>query len=114
MSKEKYASLKLKAQGWREKALQGQVEIAQLAVDNENLVQQLANNNFTEENEQLKKQLRELTLNNRQTEFEQERNLLRKDTEIDRLSASLEDYKERYKEERADNKDLRKMIRNNS
>jgi len=107
MSKEKYASLKLKAQGWREKALQGQAEV-------ENLVHQLANNNFTEENEQLKKQLRELTLNNRQTEFEQERNLLRKDTEIDRLSASLDDYKERYKEERADNKDLRKMIRNNS
>ena len=95
MSKEKYASLKLKAQGWREKALKYKTELEQLSLDNESMVQQLSNNTFAEENELLKKQIRDLSFDKRQCEFDCERSLLRKDTEIDRLSASLQDYKER-------------------
>jgi chromosome segregation ATPase len=44
------------------------------------------------------------------TNFDTERLLLRKDAEIDRLTCSLDDYKERYKEVREECKDLRKEL----
>ena len=43
--------------------------------------------------------------------FKQERELVRKNGEIDRLKMALSDYKERYQEIREDNKELRRATR---
>ena len=53
------------------------------------------------ENNKLKKKVNKLNTDN-------QREILKRDTELDRIKASLEDYKERYKEIRDDNKELRK------
>ena len=62
--------------------------------------------------------LEELEINNKELtdeiktiHYENERVIMRKDAEIDRLKLSLEDYKERYKEIREDNKELRRSNR---
>ena len=56
------------------------------------------------ENSKLKKKMNKLNTDN-------QREILKRDTELDRIRASLEDYKERYKEIRDDNKELRKNLK---
>ena len=99
VSREKYEYLKKKAYKWKEYA----EELNQISEEELKLRSQLKNT--TEE-------LRVLQNKYGRIAFEHESQLIRKDAEIYRLKASLEDYKERYKEIRDDNKELRKSSRN--
>ena len=85
MSKEKYEIMRIRAQNWCSKVIECE-----------------------EENELLLARVKELEKNNSKIDFEHEKILMRKDAEIERLKSSLEDYKERYAELKADYKDLRK------
>jgi hypothetical protein len=74
-----------------------------------------SNSNILAENSQLKNNIKELnakiTIMERETatiEFQHEKQLLQKDSQIERYKTSLEDYKERYYELKEDNKELRK------
>lgn len=104
MSREKYEAMKVKAQGWMEKAIQYEGEIERLTYENQQLGEALSEALSTDPPEVPERDMKK--------EIEYERILMRKDVEIDRLKASLEDYKERYKEIRDDNKEFRKMSRN--
>jgi len=128
MSKEKYERLKEKAYGWRSKAIEYEGEIERLNLENEEMAEKVQefNDNYnccTEDfehkieilqtsNNELQKQIKEFYKDMAKSDFNQEKIILKKDTEIDRLRSSLDDYKERYKEVREDNKDLRKLSRN--
>ena len=63
------------------------------------------------QNDELLVQYKALTNDITKMDFNYEKIVLKKDTEIDRLSSYLDDYKERYREIREDNKELRKISR---
>ena len=74
-----------------------------------------SNSNILAENSHLKNNIKQLhekiNIMERETttiEFQHEKQLLHKDSQIERYKTSLEDYKERYNELREDYKELRK------
>ena len=116
VNRTKYDTIKRKAEQWRNKALEAFDEIQELR---EELAR--VHNGEGNDSEELDKLTRERdslvtevsTLRRRMGDevFKQERELVRKNGEIDRLKMSLSDYKERYQEIREDNKELRKSVR---
>ena len=106
--------MKEKAAQWREKALEMEEGLTDLRLEHEELQERLKNVPIPEHLEttlrELRRELRELQRQKDKGELDHERQLLRRDAENDRLKASLEDYKDRYKEIRDDNKDLRHSI----
>ena len=114
VSRKKYDNIKRKAIQWREKAMNAEEVICNLKDD----IQQLKltengenSNQLQQEYEQTLRENKELEEKLRDASFRQERELFRRDSEIDRLRMTLEDYKDRYKEIREDNKELRKSTR---
>ncbi len=115
VSRDKYEKIKIKAIKWRDKAIEGENIISNLYKEIKELHLRVDNrsnemDNFIEiehENNELRKELKSLTTKLSKTDFELERQMMRKDSEIDRLKAYLEDVKERYREVREDNKELR-------
>jgi|TARA_B110000483_G_C17833289_1_gene403656 chromosome segregation ATPase len=85
---EKYKSLKQRNAKIKQRALELETQVENIA-EMEKIIY-----NYKEQIKQLS--------------YEHERQIMYKDTEIDRLKISLEDYKERYKEIRDDNKELRR------
>jgi chromosome segregation ATPase len=110
MSTDKYEKMKAKAKSWMEKASEYENEIEKLL---EILKDKDNDTVLLEENNKLKNTLTDLEKSYAKLEINMERNIMRKDAEIDRLKVSLEDYRERYKEIRDDNKELRKELRKN-
>ena len=113
ISRKKYQTIKRKAEQWREKAFDACDEIQALQEeldsqkgDNPELLRKLKleKNTLTKEIGSLRRRMRDEI-------FKQEREICRKNGEIDRLNMSLNDYKERYQEIREDNKELRKSAR---
>jgi hypothetical protein len=107
MSRAKYEEIKLKATKWMEKAIEYEGEIDRLT----NMLSE-QNDDGIEAQNSLRNDLITLEKAYTKLELDSERTIMRKDAEIDRLKASLEDYKERYREMREDNKELRKSSRN--
>jgi regulator of replication initiation timing len=103
VNRTKYDTIKRKAEQWRNKALEAFDEIQELR---EALAR--VHNGEGNDSEELDKLTRERdslvtevsTLRRRMGDevFKQERELVRKNGEIDRLKMSLSDYKERYQE----------------
>lgn len=120
VKRRKYEDIKDKASQWRDKALDYQERNENLIKENEQLIEENdklqdniaecpaprspdhtledENTSLRRENKSLGKKIRLLEDKNSKEHFELERQLLRKEGEVDRLNASLEDYKERYKE----------------
>ena len=110
MSTDKYEKMKAKAKSWMDKASEYENEIEKLL----EIIKDKDNDTvLLEENNKLKNTLTDLEKSYAKLEINMERNIMRKDAEIDRLKVSLEDYRERYKEIRDDNKELRKELRKN-
>lgn len=104
VSKDKYQSMKDKASKWRETALKFQETNEELLAECQTLRDRI------KDVDDLINDLRVLQKQKDKSDLEHERQLLRKDAENDRLKASLEDYKERYREIRDDNKELRNSM----
>ena len=102
VSRNKYDNIKSKAEKWRNKAMEtiNDVEDMQLKLDE-----------HVSNIEKLRIDNDDMTKNLRNIQFQHERIICRKEAEVDRLNMNLADYKERYKEVRDDNKDLRKSGR---
>lgn len=114
VKREKYDTIKRKATQWRLKALEALEEVERLRIENDKLksvetTEELEH--LRSENKELETEIIGLQKQVSKSGFEQERILLRKNGEIDRLRVALEDYKERYKEVREDNRELRKGVR---
>lgn len=133
VNREKYEIVKEKASQWRDKALdyKGRYENIleeneKLMVQNDELEDKIDNTHESRKIEQvpdagkeqeisdLKKEIKSLNKKIRMSEdkhakehFDLERQLLRKEGEADRLNASLDDYKERYKEVRDEIRQMR-------
>jgi len=131
VKREKYENIKDKAEQWRDKALEYK-DISQtleteneelleeierlddkLAVDNDEPDQELVReNNILRENVKItKKELRNIKGQYDSRIFDLERQLLRKDAEVDRLKSSLEDYKERYNDYKDEIRLMRRIQR---
>ncbi len=119
VSRKKYECIKRKAAQWRCKALEANEEIGELRdmierlsahekaiEDSKRLI-----NKITLERDKLHKEIKTIQQTMVDESFKQKRELWMKNGEIDRLNLSLIDYKERYKEIREDNKELRKSVR---
>ena len=110
VSKEKYDNIKSKATRWREKAIKLADKVQKL----EHLVQQLEeeneHNGLGENNEliELERENLELSKKLRRIDFDNEKALMKKDIEIERLNARLDHYKERYVELKDDFKMFKK------
>jgi len=101
--RKRYSDLKQKAVKWRNKCLQLERQSTQSNIDEDsNRVATLL-----KENKQLEQDLLDLTKKLNTLEADSERQSLRKDGEIDRLKYSLDDLKERYRDIKEDNKELR-------
>ena len=107
MSQTKYEEMKAKAIGWMEKAVEYEGEIERLTREVE-----LIRTGETEITSGLRQDLSTLDKAYTKLETDNERVIMRKDAEIDRLKNSLDHYKDRYNEIRDDNKELRKFTRN--
>tara|TARA_Y100000389_G_C17318986_1_gene442022 strand:+ start:368 stop:658 length:291 start_codon:yes stop_codon:yes gene_type:complete len=90
--REKYDNLKYIASNWKNKAL-STVELLK---------------EIQEENEYYKEEVSKLKLEINSIKINHEREILHKNSQIDRLTDRLTDYKERYQEIREDNKELRR------
>jgi uncharacterized coiled-coil DUF342 family protein len=116
VSRKKYETIKRKAEQWRDKALEAFDEIQELREEldrhpDEGGDDSEALRKLTLERDKLLKEASTLRQRMGDEVFKQERELVRKSGEIDRLKMSLSDYKERYQEIREDNKELRKSVR---
>jgi hypothetical protein len=109
MSTDKYESMKTKAIKWRDKCIEYKQQLNKIEHTNGS---QQPYNGLNKEHE-IQGEVTRMTKKIHSLEIELERQNMRKDAEIDRLKFSLEDYKERYKEVRDDNKELRKYSKNN-
>jgi chromosome segregation ATPase len=116
VSRKKYETIKRKAEQWRDKALEAFTEAQELRDEVQRLSEQedsdpQALDLLTAERDKLSRE--NVTLRQRMGDevFKQERELIRKSGEIDRLKMALSDYKDRYQEIREDNKELRKSVR---
>ena len=114
ISRDKYESIKEKASQWRDKALDYESRYESIFKENEKLIEQneqlqdkLVDMPVVDDEEvnELKREIKVLMKKNKALEdkrgsdfFDLERQLLRKEGEVDRLTAAVEDYKERYKE----------------
>ena len=120
VSRKKYECIKRKAEQWRSKSLEVNEEIEELrdmierlsAHEKINEESKKQINKITLERDKLHKEIKTMQQNMIDESFKQKRELWMKNGEIDRLNLSLNDYKERYKEIREDNKELRKSVRN--
>lgn len=101
---------KLKAKKWREKALSLEYKM-QHQQPKRDMAHNVTVLNLKKDNMSLKQEV--LTLNKKlhSIEVDSERQMLRKDGEIDRLKFALDDLKERYRDIKDDNKELRKATR---
>ena len=116
VSRKKYETIKRKAEQWRDKALEAFDEIQELRQEldrrpSEENGDPEALHRATMERDKLLEEINTLRQRMGEEMFKQERELIRKSGEIDRLKMSLSDYKERYQEIREDNKELRKSAR---
>ena len=117
VSRQKYENIKRKAEQWRKKALEAFDEIQELREELDNCDQNDtgidpdAHNNIIAERDDLLEEVNSMRQKMKDEVFKQERELIRKNGEIDRLKMSLTDYKERYQEIREDNKELRRASR---
>lgn len=117
VSRKKYESIKRKAEQWRTKALEAFEEIQELrdeldrSAQDEVGVDSDIHNSIIVERDSLLNELNILRQKMKDEVFKQERELVRKNGEIDRLKMALSDYKERYQEIREDNKELRRATR---
>ena len=111
VSRKKYETIKRKAEQWRDKALEAFDEIQELREGLGRGDDSEALRKLTLERDKLLKEASTLRQRMGDEVFKQERELVRKNGEIDRLKMSLSDYKERYQEIREDNKELRKSAR---
>ncbi len=137
VSREKYENIKNKAEGWRDKVTEvlDDLDKLQTAYDNleeeheklqdkhddlEDSMQELMDKYSTcdiDENIKLRKELKSVNKKIRSVEenykkiiSEMEREILKKDVENNALKASLDDYKERYKEYREEVLMMRKPV----
>jgi predicted RNase H-like nuclease (RuvC/YqgF family) len=113
VSRKKYQNIKRKATQWREKAIEAFDEIRKLQeeLDSQEGDDPELLGNLKLEKSKLSKENEFLRHSMRDDVFKQEREICRKNGEIDRLNMSLNDYKERYQEIREDNKELRNSAR---
>lgn len=131
VKREKYESLKDKAEQWRDKALEYKDVSQTLETENEELLEEIdrledklavdnnepdkelvRENNILRENAKIiKKELRNIKGQYDSRIFDLERQLLRKDAEVDRLKSSLEDYKERYNDYKDEIRLMRRIQR---
>ncbi len=113
VSRKKYETIKRKAEQWRDKALEAFEEVQELREELERFPDDNSEtvHKVTMERDKLLKELNTLQKRMGDEVFKQEREMIRKNGEIDRLKMSLSDYKDRYKEIREDNKELRKSVR---
>mgnify|MGYP001561941026 CR=1 FL=1 len=116
VSRKKYETIKRKAEQWRRKALEAFDDIQELREELDRRPDEGSEDpslleKFTLEKAKLEKEIENLRQRMAEEVFKQERELIRKNGEIDRLRMSLGDYKERYQEIREDNKELRKSVR---
>lgn len=112
VSRNKYESIKRKADQWRTKALEAFEEIQELRdelerSDNNIGVDFNTHNNIIMERDNLLEEISTMRFSIKEEAFKHERVLIKKDAEIDRLKMSLNNYKERYQEIREDYKDLK-------
>jgi len=117
----KYNELKDKAQRWKNRAEQFEEECESLKtrLDDSELecetlrfkLDELADELATNANlvKQLSKEKKHLEDKFNKSRYTVDRELLSKDGQIERLTTLLEDYKERYKEVREDNRELRQQ-----
>ena len=110
ISKEKYDKMKNKATRWYDKSVKLTDRIQKL----EHLVHQLEEDsngigNNNSEILELERENLELTKKLRRIDFDNEKALMKKDIEIERLNARLEHYKERYSELKDEFKLVRKI-----
>ena len=113
VSRKKYETIKRKAEQWRDKALEAFEEVKELREELERFPDDNSEtvHKVIMERDKLLKELNTLQKRMGDEVFKQEREMIRKNGEIDRLKMSLSDYKDRYQEIREDNKELRKSIR---
>lgn len=113
VSRKKYETIKRKAEQWRDKALEAFEEVQELREELERFPDDNSEtvHKVTMERDKLLKELNTLQKRMGDEVFKQEREMIRKNGEIDRLKMSLSDYKDRYQEIREDNKELRKSVR---
>jgi|TARA_B100001059_G_scaffold228120_1_gene258784 uncharacterized coiled-coil DUF342 family protein len=113
VSRKKYETIKRKAEQWRDKALEAFEEVQELREELERFPDDNSEtvHKVIMERDKLLKELNTLQKRMGDEVFKQEREMIRKNGEIDRLKMSLSDYKDRYQEIREDNKELRKSIR---
>ena len=116
VTRKKYETIKRKAKQWRNKALEVLDDIQELREELDRVLNEDGPNSevldkVTQERDKLLTEISTLRQRMGNEVFKQERELVRKNGEIDRLKMSLSDYKERYQEIREDNKELRKSVR---
>ena len=113
VSRKKYETIKRKAEQWRDKALEAFEEVQELREELERFPDDNSEtvHKVIMERDKLLKELNTLQKRMGDEVFKQEREMIRKNGEIDRLKMSLSYYKDRYQEIREDNKELRKSIR---
>jgi len=117
VTRKKYETIKRKAEQWRDKALEAFEEVQELREELREELERFPDDNSETvhkvimERDKLLKELNTLQKRMGDEVFKQEREMIRKNGEIDRLKMSLSDYKDRYQEIREDNKELRKSVR---
>ena len=114
MNRNKYEDIKIKANKWKDHAEELKEINTDLTDQINDLTEQLQEhidniNRLSDENITLNNEFRKFKHKIKTNNFENQREILKKDAEIDRLTHSLDDYKDRYKEIREDCKELRKI-----